>query len=63
MKVANLCDYCKHQIPECENTKVVFGVDCKDILDYYNQGIIDKKYLDAVVACDGFSSKFDRNRR
>jgi hypothetical protein len=57
MKVANLCDSCKQQMPECELTKMVFGVDCKDILAYYNQGIVEKKYLDAVVACDGYSEK------
>jgi hypothetical protein len=57
MKVANLCNYCKNEIPTCENTKVVFGIDCKDILIYTQRGECDKKYLDAVVACDGFLEK------
>lgn len=57
MKVAHLCESCKNEMPTCESTKVVFGVDCKDIISYVQQGQCDKKYLDAVVACDGFSER------
>lgn len=59
MKVAHLCTTCKQDFPTCENTKVVFGVDCKDILAYVQAGKCDKKYLDAVVACDGYKDEKD----
>lgn len=54
MKVAHLCTYCKYEFPTCKSTKIVFGIDCKDILTYVQNGECDKRYLDAVVACDGF---------
>lgn len=57
IKVVNLCDYCAHEVPICESSKAVFAVDCKDIVAYAQAGEVDKKYLDATIACDKFEEK------
>ena len=59
MKVANLCDSCKYHITTCESSKTVFGIDCNAILAYVRVDECDSKYLDAVIACDGFQDQRD----
>jgi hypothetical protein len=57
MKVANLCDSCKYTYPECNPQKIVFGIDCDDISGCVSRLECDRKYLDAVVACESFATK------